>query len=204
MSTVFTYNQNLAVKAGQAGFISETGAYMGRITKALWGQSQSGAKYLDLSIETDDGLKADYLNVYYTSKNGEPISFGENMIQAIMGCLGIQQLTAVNTGQAITVPELQNKRIGLFLQKVLRLKQDGSDTHTLQIVVPFSANSGKTLLEHLENKPAQRVEWLKANTKDKDERSKQNAPQANYQAQNEFYGNAPAQPNNSFDDDIPF
>ena len=36
MSTVFTYNQNLAVKAGQAGFISETGAYVGRIIKALW------------------------------------------------------------------------------------------------------------------------------------------------------------------------
>lgn len=190
MNPIFTYNQDQAVKAGQGSFINETGAYVGKIILAKWTQSQNGAKALELSFEDENGLKADYLSIYYTTRNGEIINYGQNMIQAIMGCTGVKQLTAMNHNEYQIAPELTEKRIGLMLQKVLRLKQNGDETHNFTILCPFSAQSRKTLLEHIENKPAERIDWLVANTKDKDERAK-NQPQNGYQA-SQPYGQAPA------------
>lgn len=220
---IFTYNHEQALKAGQSSFINETGAYVGKITLAKWTQSQSGAKALELSFEDENGAKADYLSIYYINKQGEPLSYGHNMIQAIMGCTGAKQLTQSAYNEGFIAPELTNKRIGLMLQKVLRLKQDGSETHSFQIICPFSANSRKTLAEHAENKPAERIDWLVANTKDKDERAKSNNQQNGYTAQQQYYASAqpkeqwdgytdyerqqmsqPPQQSNNFDDNIPF
>lgn len=220
---IFTYDHNAALKAGQYSFINETGAYVGKITTAKWTQSQGGAKALELSFEDENGAKADYLSIYYTNKQGEPLNYGQNMIQAIMGCTGVKQLTQSAYNGNPIAPELTDKRIGLMLQKVLRLKQDGSETHSFQILCPFSANSRKTLAEHAENKPAERIDWLVANTKDKDERAKSNNQQNGYAAQQQYYASTqpqgqwdgyadherqsmsqPPQPANNFDDDIPF
>lgn len=222
---IFTYNQEQAVKAGQSGFINETGAYIGRITTAKWTQSQGGARALELSFEDENGLKADYLSIYYTNRNGEPIAFGQNMVQAVMGCAGVKQLTMAHYNGNEIAPELTDKRIGLMLQKTLRLKQDGSETHSFSVVCPFSAHSRKTLAEHVENKPAERIDWLVDNTKDKDERSKSaNSQQQGYAAQHQYYSSTQAQSNgwdgytdqerqaiqqaqtqaDSFDDTIPF
>ncbi|MCK3656408.1 hypothetical protein A4G19_13825 [Pasteurellaceae bacterium Macca] len=222
MTAIFTYDQTQAVKAGQSSFINETGAYIGKILTAKWTKSQGGAKALELSFETDDGLKADYLSIYYTTKTGEPIQNGHNMIQAIMGCTGVKQLTSVSYKDFLVAPELTEKRLGLFLQKVLRLKQDGTETHNFQIQCPFSAQSRKTLAEFIENRPAERIDWLVAHTKDKDERAKQ-TQQNGYGTYNQAYGQAvggsqnqpwdgyadnerPAgnPPPADFDDDIPF
>lgn len=203
MTTMFTYNQEQAVKAGQSSFINETGAYAGKITLAKWTKSQNNAQSLELSFESNEGEKADYLSIYYIGKNGEPIAHGQNMIQAIMGCVGVKQLTKATYNNSEIAPELTDKRIGLMLQKVLRLKQDGSETHSFNIICPFSATSRKTLTEHLGNKPADRIEWLIANTKDKDERAKSNR-QADYSAQNQFYADHERPPQDGFDDDIPF
>lgn len=221
---IFTYNQDQAVKAGQANYIAETGAYIGKIILAKWVTSQGGAKALELSFEDENGLKSDYLSIWYTKKDGEPLQSGNNMIQAIMGCTGVKNLTSSPYNDSLVAPELTDKRIGLMLQKVLRLKQDGSETHGFQILCPFSANSRKTLAEHVANKPAERIDWLIAHTKDKDERAKQNTQQG-YAAQSQFYGstqpnqgwdgytdhertsgNQPSQPQtvDNFDDDIPF
>lgn len=222
MNAIFTYNQDQAIKAGQANYIAETGAYIGKITLAKWVTSQGGAKALELSFEDENGLKTDYLSIWYTKKDGEPLQGGVNMIQAIMGCVGVKSLTSSAYNDNLVAPELTEKRIGLMLQKVLRLKQDGSETHSFQILCPFSAGSRKTLAEHVGNKPAERIDWLVANTKDKDERAKQNHQQ-DYSAQNQFYGstqppsskqwdgyadherpNGNQQPVDNFDDVIPF
>lgn len=218
---IFTYDQNAAMKAGQSSFINETGAYVGKITQAKWTQSQGGAKALELSFEDENGAKADYLSIYYTNRNGEDLQYGNNMIQAIMGCVGAKQLTQAPYNGHQIAPELTGKKIGLMLQKVLRLKQDGSETHSFQILCPFSSQSRKTLAEHAENKPAERIDWLVANTKDKDERAKQQNTQQSYAAQQQFYSPTPqpqgqwdgyadherppaSNTNNQFDDDIPF
>lgn len=204
---IFTYNQEQAVKAGQANYITETGAYVGKITLAKWVTSQGGAKALELSFEDENGLKSDYLSIWYAKKDGEPLQSGNNMIQAIMGCTGVKSLTSSPYNDNLIAPELTNKPIGLMLQKVLRLKQDGSETHSFQILCPFGASSGKTLAEHLEGKPAERINWLAFNTKDKDERGK-HSPQQAYAAQNQFYASTqnppPAPVVDSFDEPIPF
>lgn len=221
-NTMFTYNESQAVKAGQANFISETGAYVGKITLAKWTTSPNGAKALELAFEDDNGLKSDYIAIYYTKRDGEALQGGNNMIHAIMGCTGVKSLTSVPYQDHFVAPELTEKRIGLMLQKTLRLKQDGSETYSFSVVCPFSARSRKTLSEAVENKPAERIDWLVAHTKDKDERAKQSQQQG-YAAQNQFYGQPQnpqqgwdgysdqerqaihqGQQNGQFDDDIPF
>lgn len=208
---IFTYNQEQAVKAGNSAFISETGAYNCKIISAEYVQSQGGALSLEFSVETQEGLKGNYLSVYYQGKDGKPLQGGQNMIQAIMGCTGVQVLTQQFKDGRAYAPELSGKYVGLMLQKVLRTKQNGSDTYGFSILCPYFIKTKKTLSEHIENKPAERIQWLVEHTKDKDERDKQQNQQQGYQAQHQFYGqqatppNSPQQPPvDNFDDDIPF
>ncbi len=80
------------------------------------------------------------------------------MIHAIMGCAGVGQLTMQMkaAGQYIA-PEFSGKRVGLVLQKVLKSKNDGSDTYGLDIRMPFLANTHQTLLEQSEGKNPEAV-----------------------------------------------
>lgn len=203
MAITFTYNQEQAVKGGQPNFITETGAYVVKILQAKYVRTQTGAEALELSVETDDGLKGDYISVFYKAKNGETIQSGVNMIQAIMGCTNIKELSIARASDCDIAPELTNKKVGLFLQKELYTKNNGQDGYRFQIVCPFSALSRKTLAEHLENKAPERINWLSEHTKDKDSRT----AKSQYTAQNEVYS-SPSDPlpppSNGFDDDIPF
>ncbi|MFQ1048017.1 hypothetical protein [Avibacterium paragallinarum] len=206
---IFTYNQEQAVKAGNAQYINETGAYLCKILSAEYVQSQKGTLSLEFSVETQDGLKGNYISVYYQDKDGQPLQGGQNMIQAIMGCANVQQLTQRFDGNKAIAPELAGKYIGLFLQKVFRLKQDGTETYSFNIVCPFFVNDRKTLSERIENRPAERIQYLSEHMKDRDDRNKQSNQQG-YAAQHQFYGQ-PQQPsvNNvpdveSENDPIPF
>ncbi len=180
MATMFTYNQEQAVKGGQSSFISETGAYVGKILAAKYTKSQGGAQAMEFSIETDDGQQGNYLSVYYKAKDGSDLSSGLNMVQAIMGVTGVKELTIKRQGNDDIAPELTNKRIGLFLQKELITKNDGSESYRLQILCPFSPVSQKTLAEHLNNEEPKRIQWLLEHTQDN--RAK-NTRQEQYQAQ---------------------
>ena len=112
------------------------------------------------------------------------------MIHAIMGCAGVGQLTMQMkaAGQYIA-PEFSGKRVGLVLQKVLKSKNDGSDTYGLDIRMPFLANTHQTLLEQSEGKNAEAVNKIISGLKDKDERKK-----GSYSAQQNYdqpgYANA--------------
>lgn len=172
-NVIFTYNQEAALTAGQGSFINESGAYVITITEAALTTSQSGARAIEFSGEADDGRKVQYLSVYTSKKDGTDNTFGVNMIHAIMGCVGVNQLTnqMKAAGQYI-VPEFAGKRVGLVLQKVLRSKSDGSDTYGLEIRMPFIAQTHQTLLEKSEGKSAEAVAKMAAGLKDKDERRK--------------------------------
>lgn len=206
MATMFTYNEEQAVKGGQSNFISETGAYIGKITAAKYTKSQGGAQAIEFSIETDDGQQGNYLSIYYKGKDNNELPSGVNMIQAIMGVTGVKELTVQRQGNDDIAPELANKRVGLFLQKELITKNDGSESYRLQIICPFSPVSQKTLAEHLSNEEPKRIQWLLNHTQDKDSRTKNPPRQEQYQAQHQYYqSTAPAPQNNvGFDDDIPF
>lgn len=170
----FTYNEEEALQGGAGGYISQTGAYKGKITGAKWAVAQSGAEAIELSFESDNGEKADYLSIYYKGKDGNAIEFGRNLIQAVMGCAGVTKLSQVPNpnGYGFIAPELVGRPVGLFLQKVLYTKQDGSDGFKFQVITPFSAKSGLTLAEHKNGEPAKRVPYLVQTMRDKDEREK--------------------------------
>lgn len=179
-NVIFTYNHEAALTAGQGGFINESGAYVITITEAALTTSQGGAKAIELSGESDDGRKVQYLSVYVSKKDGSDNTFGVNMIHAIMGCTGVQKLTNhMKDAKTFVAPELAGKKIGLVLQKVLRSKNDGSDTYGLEIRLPFIAQTRQTLLEKVEGKNAEAVDRMAAGLKDKDERKKGSASLTN-------------------------
>ena len=172
-NVIFTYNEESALAAGMGGFINETGAYAITISEALLTTAKSGAKAIEFSGEADDGRKIQYLSVYVTKKDGTENTFGANMIHAIMGCAGINQLTQYMKSAGVYVaPEFAGKRVGLVLQKVLSKKDDGSDTYKFDIRMPFNADTRQTLQERHEGKNAETVEKMIATLKDKDERKK--------------------------------
>lgn len=172
-NVIFTYNQEAAMTAGQGGFINESGAYVITITEAALTTSSGGAKAIEFSGEAEDGRKVQYLSVYVSKKDGSDNTFGVNMIHAMMGCAGVKQLTnQMKAAGQFIAPEFAGKKVGLVLQKVLRSKNDGSDTYGLEIRMPFIAQTHQTLLEKAEGKNAEAVDRMAAGLKDKDERKK--------------------------------
>lgn len=170
MTTMFTYNADSGIKAGQSDYINQGGAYVGTITSAKWvsgANSQSAA--LELSIKTDEGM-ANYLSMYYLKKDGTANQSGESMINAIMGLLKLQTLSQKQDGKDYACPELLNKKIGLVLRKILKTKNDGSDTYGFEILMPFSSASRRTLREANNDQPPTAVDALLATLTDKDER----------------------------------
>ncbi|HGA5699013.1 TPA: DUF669 domain-containing protein [Salmonella enterica subsp. enterica serovar Birkenhead] len=185
-NVIFTYNEESALAAGQGGFINEGGAYIITITEAeLRYNTNNQARWIEFSGEAEDGRKIQYLSVYSVKKDGAPNTFGENMIHAMMGCAGITQLTNhMVSASKFIVPEFTGKRIGLVLQKVLRSKQDGSDTYGMEIRIPFIADTRQTLKERKEGVKPEAVDKITASLKDRDNRNK--APQ--HQDTPPYYG----------------
>lgn len=172
-NVIFTYNHEAALTAGQGGFINESGAYVITITEAALTTSSGGAKAIEFSGEADDGRKVQYLSVYVSKKDGSENPFGVNMIHAMMGCAGVKQLTnQMKAAGQFVAPEFSGKKLGLVLQKVLRSKNDGSDTYGLEIRLPFIAQTHQTLQEKADGKNAEAVDRMVAGLKDKDERKK--------------------------------
>ncbi|ULJ66207.1 hypothetical protein [Wielerella bovis] len=202
MTPIFQYDPEKALAAGESNFITESGAYKGKITTAKWTRAKnSNAEALELSFEDNDGRKANYINIWYRKQDGTASPFGENHIQAIMGLTKTQQLSSVQQGNDYICPELTNKPIGLILQKVLTSKQDGGDSYKLDLVLAFGANTGKTLKEATLGEPAETVTKIAANLKDKDERNR--SPHAVPLPPQQRQHNAPVAPIDDDFDDIP-
>lgn len=180
---MFSYNQDEAVKAGVSNYITETGAYSGKIVSAEWIVStQKQTKGIEITFQSDDGLRANYLTMYYQKSNGEMIA-GSKMLNAIIGCVRGSNLTSKSvqdqSGTKYFCPELEGKTIGLALQKVLYTKQDGSDGYKFEIRIPFIPQTGKTLSEQLGNKDAVALNKMLSTLTDKDDRTGGSDPQLN-------------------------
>ena len=187
-NVIFTYSQESALSAGQSGFINESGAYVFTISEAKYVANPSGSKSLEFSVETDDGRKANYLNIYTVKRDGTPNTHGVNMINAIMGCTGVNQLTmAMKDVNTQIAPELTGKRIGLVLQKTLKTKDNGQETYSFDIRIPFVALTKQTLQEKVEAKPAEIIEKMVATLHDKDERKKGTQQSSQYPGDESFF-----------------
>lgn len=175
-AVVMTYNQELAEKAGGGEYLSQGGAHDVEITEAKYVTAGTGSSGIQFSVKTSDGLKGNYINVYYAKKPasqgvaGEPITGGASILQAMMGVLRIERITAIKDGEGWICPEFTGKKIGLFLQKKLTTKNDGSDSYGFEIKVPFNPVDKRTVREITSNTPAQTIARMSANYKDQDER----------------------------------
>lgn len=179
MQPVLTYNQELAAKAGGGDYISQGGAYICTIKEAKFITSKNTkSSGVEFSIETKEGLKANYISVYYAKASqaqgqpGEPISGGLSALNAIMGIIGAKQMAAVQRGQEWFCPDFEGKEVGLFLQKKLTSKLDGSDSYGFEIKVPFCPKTRRTMREIIESKPAQTIDRLESSYKDIDDRKR--------------------------------
>jgi len=180
---IMNYNPEQAVKASGSEYLSQGGAVVIKITRALYGSStQKGTKYIEFSGVSASGEKIGYLKCYYQKKDvndqpGDIVTGGWNTIQAMMGICGIRSITAAQDGQEWICQEFNEKLVGLFLQKKLYTKSDGKDGYSFDIKLPYEVVTGKTLRETANNSQASTVSTMQKSYADIDERNSQ--PQQN-------------------------
>jgi len=175
MQPMFTFDDESARTAG-AGGASETGAYAGAISTAIFTNgrdSQSAA--MEFSVDSDAG-KISYLRINYKGREGQPLKHGMALINAVMGLTKVKQLNATEVVNAegeveLHCKELEGKPIGFVLQKILYTKTDGGDGYKFDIKQVYGANTHKTYKEAIDGTPAEAVDKLLSVLKDKDERT---------------------------------
>src|SRR5574344_44115 len=171
-NVMFQFNQQAAMASRESFGITESGAYVGKLS-AKWVQGSNGSKSagIEFSLECDQG-KLNYLTAWYQKKDGTCNDSGFNLVNAMMGLLKIQQLTSKQAGEDWACPEFDGKQIGLVVQKELFTKNNGQEGYKFEIIMPFSAQSRKTLKEAMANSPATAVDKMLPLLKTKDNRSK--------------------------------
>ncbi|HHQ6589190.1 TPA: hypothetical protein ACSTLS_000728 [Serratia fonticola] len=181
MQPMFTFDDESARTAG-AGGASETGAYAGTISTAVFTSGRdSQTETLEFSIDSDVG-KISYLRINHKGREGQPLKHGMALINAVMGLTKVKQLNAtevVNTEGEVELhcKELEGKPIGFVLQKILYTKTDGGDGYRFDIKQAYGANTRKTYKEAIDGTPAEAVDKLLLVLKDKDERITGGEPQ---------------------------
>jgi hypothetical protein len=183
-----SFNANAARKADTfASIIKETGKYEGVITRAEKLDSSNGTAGVGFSFKTAEGATANYLDVYTVKKDGETL-FGANIVQAVLGCLGLKEVAegeitfdkwtkdqGIVATKAIGYPSLMGKKIGFLLQRTLEThSKTGEDVDRVNIAAVFQAGTGLTSSEILDGvtKGTKTEQRLKALTPVWDRRKK--------------------------------
>ena len=123
--TTFTYNQEEAATVGAGQYVTKSGGYDVKVVSAKITKSQtqgSQAEFLEFDLETREGQKANYVSICYKKGDGTQLDFGNKLIMAIMGCAGIQTLTADANG---VCAGLIGKSFKAILQRVDFTKNNG-------------------------------------------------------------------------------
>lgn len=158
MTTAFSYNaeQAAAADSGGGNGLSTSAVVRGWVRKARWNLSGSSqAEMLELTFETEQGQTVNYLNLVFKDKGGNPLEFGEQRIQALMGCTGVQSISRQQVGNETLAPELKDKPVALALERRNTIKSDGSETWGHDIKAIMSAKSWITIGEHQAGKQAE-------------------------------------------------
>jgi len=183
--------------------INTSGAYTGIITVAKAVTANTGASGIEFSFKSDDGQEAHYMTLYTRNAQGESI-FGEKRLNTIMTCLKVRSINPVqaqikeydfDAQQEIEVtrdvyPDLMNKPIGLVLQMEEYFNNSGNKKSRMNIYGAFDAQTRQTAIEILDQLPAERLDKMVENVRDKlVQKTTQSAPMPT---------------SGSVDDDIPF
>ena len=193
MTQFMTFDQDSACKSGGSDYLQKGGAYVVKIINARMVSANTGSEGVELSCETQDGLKANFLTLYYRKSDGTPIKSGTNALNALMFLTRAQSLSMKNNGQDMIVPELIGKEVGLCLQKRLYTKGDGSDGFSFEIVMPYGPAQCATVKEITDKIQPKAVNAWCARYQDKDDRKQSSG---GYQQPHNGF--------NDFHDDVPF
>lgn len=145
--------------------ITETGKYIGTITRAEKLTSTQGTSGLGLSFKADDGSTANYIDIWIRKANGDDL-FGLKTVNALLACLRVR---GAEEGQiefdawdksaggmvrrkAPGYPALMGKRIGLLLQKTKETDGKGNDRDGIAIYAVFQPETELTASEVLDSK----------------------------------------------------
>lgn len=145
--------------------ITETGKYLGTITRAEKLISSTGTHGLGLSFKTDDGSTANYLDTWHTKDNGDEL-YGIKTVNALMACLKMRKAEEgpvqcdkwdKDAGAMVRVtvpgyPAMMGQRIGLLLQESLETDQNNKDQRRIGIYGVFQAATELTASEVLDGK----------------------------------------------------
>lgn len=209
----FNYNQELAEQIGGGSYVTKSGGYDLKVVRAQFTKSDNNqAEFLEFDFETREGLKLNYVSINFMKGDGTPNEFGNKMINAIMGCIGVQQLNAGNDGNC---PELFNKGLKGIVQRVDYTKQSGpkagQDGYKFEFKLPANIQTGKTVKEVNSNSEAKSFASYAESIEDKDERTQvpsggfaSQRPMDGAMAQNGIANNNQQSTGVDFDDDIPF
>lgn len=162
MSRSYSLDPKSAAKAGVTSYITETGKYVGKFTRAEIVKSQQGTEGVEFSFVTDDGLRSDYLTLWTYNAKGDALP-SLHVLNAIMACLRVRELapakiTVVDFGgtrSADGFPSLMDKPIGVLLQREEyeknKLGADGQPLigYKFNLVAPFEAKTELTAGEIL-------------------------------------------------------
>lgn len=138
---MYKLNTELAAKADVIGaYINETGKYTGsfiRAEKLISAKNRTDG--VGFTFKADDGRETRF-DIWTQKEGGEPL-MGLNMVNAIMACLMVRQVSVTqlevkkwHDGAEVVMPapcfpELMNKRIGLLLRAEEYAKmKDGYET----------------------------------------------------------------------------
>lgn len=203
----FTYNEELATQIGGGQYVTKSGGYDFKVTRAEFATGSNGvSKALELDLETRDGLKCNFLSINYVKNDGNSNEFGSKMINAIMGSALLQNLT----NQGGNCPELFGKFFKGVVQRIDYTKQSGpnagQDGYKFDFKLPANIKSGKTVKETKENSEAKSFASYAESIQDKDERTQvtHQRPMDQAMASNGVANNNQQTPCIDFDDDIPF
>lgn len=200
-----------------ASVIRDSGKYIVTITRAEKLLSTRNVEGLGLSVKTDDGASANYLDIYTVKPDGEKLP-GYNLVQAILCCLRLKVVEEGNIAfekwnkderrmvptKGTGYPPMMGRRLGVVLQKELTTNtQNGQDAERLNIVAVFEATTGLTASEILDSKTKpERIDVIAKMVLANPVRDRRTKPPAPKQPAER--GLPTRGPVDEFNDDIPF
>lgn len=146
------------------GRIEESGKYIGKFTRAEDIKAQSGAVGIEFAFETPEGQRT-ICNIYTLNKDGQPI-FGRKMLMALMTCMKVRNIEATRAQvkkwdrdagaekvvEASVFKDLQDKPVGLLLQREEYEKRDGSIGVKMNIAGCFDSSTELVASEILDKR----------------------------------------------------
>jgi len=138
----FVLDEASAERAGETPFINETGEVIATIVRAEYRRNETASHAMVFRFE-DEGGKRGTVSLTYLKKDGVTPEFGANFVNAMLYLIGLPGFSWADgvddRGQQVQVAqELTGQRIGLVVESVKNMNDDGHHLELRQVFDPAS------------------------------------------------------------------